>query len=387
VIDQFTVSVVTALVVCVGGVLFLVETLLRRQERAGQLWAVGYLGAILTTLLYLLWAWQPDTWWAVAAGNGAFVVGTGSMWLGCRQFNARSVRWSGLAVAASVVVVAAAAALEGPDGGDWAGALWMFAALAVFAGLACAECFRGELGETGTAVALGLVFGVQSLFYVLRIIVVLTAGVESALFEAALGTLSASALTIILTITSVVCTCILRAVRSGVRGASASGADERGGTALQSADAFGRSLTAVCDKAESRGDLVALTVVRIEELDYIGAAFGLELRDDALAAWRRAAAAAAPTLSQVGELEVGEVAVLSIVDSPSEARREAMALYRAVFEAVSAVTGGVLPAIGVGIALTDGAGYDPAQLRTQARSAAVRAASGLASAVLLFEPR
>ncbi|GAA5030515.1 hypothetical protein ACFQRL_08600 [Microbacterium fluvii] len=383
-IDQFSVSVVTALVVVVSGVLFVFETLLRRQERSGQLWALGYLAAILTTLLYLVWAWQPDIWWAVALGNASFVIGTGSMWLGCRQFNDRSVIVSGVLVAAAAAAAGVAAALPGADGGDWAGAAWMFIALALGAGAACVECFRGALGATGTAVALGLVFGLQAAYYTARTVVFFAAGPESDLFQTWFGTLMTSCLTVVLTITAVVCTCLLRASRASLRGTAPLAAGAVDG--IRSEAGFSAALAAICDKARARQQLVAVTVLHLEELDYIAAAFGLDVQEELLLTWRSSVLRSAPTLSATGEIGPGELAVVSIVLAPADARREGMRLYRSLFEDLSDVTGGVLPAIGVGIALSDGAGYDPDRLVRHARAAATRAASGLASAVLLSEP-
>ena len=93
-LDLSSVLVMTALVVNVSGILFIVETLLRRDEGAGRVWALAFLAGMLTTLAYIVWAQSPDAWWAVAVGNAAFVAGTGCMWLGCRRFNGRRMAWS-----------------------------------------------------------------------------------------------------------------------------------------------------------------------------------------------------------------------------------------------------------------------------------------------------
>ena len=89
ILDPLTQAIMTALVVMVAGVIFISETLLRREEGAGQVWALAYLAAMLTTLAYLGWAATPDMWWAIAVGNMMFVAATGFMWLGCLRFNDR----------------------------------------------------------------------------------------------------------------------------------------------------------------------------------------------------------------------------------------------------------------------------------------------------------
>ena len=68
-LDLYSVLVMTALVVNVSGILFIVETLLRRDEGAGRIWALAFLAAMLTTLAYVIWAQSPEAWWAVAVGN------------------------------------------------------------------------------------------------------------------------------------------------------------------------------------------------------------------------------------------------------------------------------------------------------------------------------
>ena len=132
-LDLASVLIMTALVVNVSGVLFILETLLRRDEGAGRIWSVAFLAAMLTTLAYTVWVQSDGAWWAIAVGNAAFVAGTGCMWLGCRRFNGRRMRWSSILVAAAVVAAALGVAFEGAAGGDWAGVLWMFVPLLGFA--------------------------------------------------------------------------------------------------------------------------------------------------------------------------------------------------------------------------------------------------------------
>ena len=78
-LDLASVVLMTALVVNVSGVLFIAETLLRRDEGAGRIWALGFLAAMLTTLAYTMWTQDPSAWWAITVGNAAFVAGTGCM--------------------------------------------------------------------------------------------------------------------------------------------------------------------------------------------------------------------------------------------------------------------------------------------------------------------
>src|SRR5690606_15144142 len=159
---------------------------------------LGFLSAMLTTLAYTVWSQTPGAWWAIAVGNAAFVAGTGCMWLGCRRFNGRAIGWPSGLVVAGVLAAGAAVAVEGSAGGDWAGAVWMFVALLVFAAAGSAECMRGALRESRTAWVLAAVLGLQALYYISRTTVFLTSGPESALFENGFGTVPTSVLTVAL---------------------------------------------------------------------------------------------------------------------------------------------------------------------------------------------
>ncbi|WP_424448018.1 diguanylate cyclase domain-containing protein [Microbacterium arborescens] len=385
-IDQFTVSLVTAVVVLVCAVLFIFDTLLRRPEQSGRFWAVGFLLAVLTTLFYVIWASAPETAWAVVLGNTASVVGTGLMWLGFRAYNRRSLRLAGGVVALGGVAAAAAAAIDFSQGGDdWSGSFVMFVALCVLAAAASVECFRGALGASRTALPLGLVFGVQALFYAARVVVVATLGYGE-IFHLWVGTIATSILTIVLSITAVVSASVLRAGRVGVRGSDSSAGRDTAHAEIATAAGFRRAVSMNAQRAEARRELMAVLVIELDGLEYIATAFGLDVGDEVVRTWRSTMTANAPTLAVLGEVGSERIGVITVVGSAADARRQAMALYRSLFESLASVEGGVLPAIGIGVALSDVVGYDADALIEAAATTATRASSGVASAVLLAEP-
>lgn len=384
-LDLASVMVVTALVVNVSGVLFILETLLRRDEGAGRIWSLGFLAAMLTTLSYVVWARLDDAWWAVAVGNGAFVAGTGCMWLGCRRYNGRRIAWPSLLVAAGVVAAAVSVAIEGESGGDWAGALWMFVALIVFAGLGAAECLRGALRASRTAWVLGIVLGIQSLYYVSRTTAFLISGPESTLFQAAFGTISTSFLTVTLTIVAVVVTSVLRAARAPMRGYLRPSSPARGEDGIAARDEFAGLLGTLCERAAARNELVAVTAVRIDDLDQISSAFGTEVAGAIAEAWRAGVRRHAPANALVGEDGSSGLVVGLAVPSAEEARREAGRIYRGLFDDLGKVGGGVIPVIGVGVSLSDVVGHRADELVRAAREAAGRAATSVESSVLMAD--
>lgn len=383
-LDLPSVLIMTALVVNVSGVLFILETLLRRDEGAGRIWSVAFLAAMLTTLAYTIWAQSDGAWWAIAVGNAAFVAGTGCMWLGCRRFNRRDMRWSSVLVAGAVAMAAIAVAVD-REAGDWAGALWMFVPLLCFAGAGAVECLRGDMRESRTAWVLGAVLGFQSLYYVSRTTAFVTSGPDSALFQTAFGTISTSYLTVTLTIVAVVVTSVLRASRAPMRGylREARAVDDEQG--ILSDASFAAVLEGLCRRAERRFELIAVTAVRLDDLDQISTAFGSDVAGAVAAAWRTGVRHHAPTNAVVGQDGHTGLVIGLAVASPQEARRQAGAIYRGLFDDLGKVGGGVIPVVGVGVALSESAGYEPAELMRVAREAASRAAANVETSVLVDE--
>jgi hypothetical protein len=384
--DMYSVLVVTALVVNVSGIVFIVETLLRRDEGAGRIWTLAFLAGMLTTLAYLIWTQSPHAWWAVAAGNGAFVAATGCMWLGCRRFNGRRMLWACLLVTAGVGGAAVSAAVEGGSGDPWAGALWMFVPLLGFAAVGAVECYRGALRESRTAWVLGVVLAVQALYYVSRTTAFVTSGPDSPLFQNAFGTVQTSFLTVVLTIVAVVVASVLRAGRAPMRGYLSAAPSEPSGDGILADDAFPAAFTALVGRAQPKAELVGVIAVRIADLDEISTAFGSEVARDVSETWRAGVRRWAPSDALVGDDAAAGMLVGAIMGSARQAESRGGDIYRGLIDALGEVAGGVIPVVGVGIALSSTVGYDVAELIDVARATAARAAASVDAAVLLGEP-
>jgi hypothetical protein len=382
-LDLASVLVTTALVVNVSGILFIIETLLRRDEGAGRVWALAFVAAMLTTLAYLVWVQSPGAWWAIAVGNGAFVAGTGCMWLGCRRFNGRRMAVPSAVVGAAVLAAAIAVLAEGPEGGDWAGALWMFVPLLAFAGIGAFECLRGALAESRTAWVLGAVLGFQSLFYISRTTAFLTSGPDSALFQNAFGTVPTSFLTVTLTIVAVVVTSVLRATRAPMRGYLRPSGPEAERDGIVTDDVFASTMAAICRRADHRSELVGVIGVRLDELDQISTAFGSDVARAVSDTWRAGVRRHAPANAVVADDGPAGLLVGVVVDSAHDARRVAGAIYRGLFEDLGRVGGGVIPVVGIGVGLSDTGGSDAEGLIRIAREAATRAAMSVETSVLV----
>lgn len=382
-LDLVTSAVMTALVVFVAGTVFLLETVLRRDEAAGRAWALGFLGAILTSLLYLAWAADPTAFWAVVAGNSAFVAGTGAMWIGCRLYNGRR---NGLAIGMIAVlsaVTAVATVLEQPSLDDWAGAAWTFAALVVVAGAAGIECFRGSLGGMRTAWVLGAVFAIEAVYFSFRLLAFLLIGPDDPFFQTWFGSVVVGMLTVLLMIVAVVVTSVLRAGRAELRHQRALAGTEDAVTGILTEKRLRAALDSLTATAEARGVALAVIEVRLDDLAHIATAFGEDARREAIVVWREAVRSHAPLFSVMGEDGEGGIALVTTASSPSTARREAMTLYRGSFDALGQLSGVGLPVVGVGVALTEIVGYEPETLLRVARTSAVSGFSSADSAVVV----
>ncbi|WP_245570337.1 hypothetical protein [Microbacterium luticocti] len=366
--DLPSVVMMTAVVVTVTAAVFILETILRRDEGAGRLWSVAFLSGTVSTLAYLVWAFDRGAWWAVAVGNAAYVAVAGLLWLGCRSFNGRRMPQAGALTAVGIVAAGVAALAAGPDGGDWAGAVVMFCGIALFCVLGCVECLRGELTRTRSAWALAAVLGVDGAYFVVRTVVFLAAGPDSDLFRTWFGTVTACVLLVTFTIVSLTVTSVLRAGRTPVRSveqiARSTGAD----TGVMRYEQFAIAARGLLTRAAWHDELVAVFAVRIDDLDQISTAFGSEVAHGIVEAWRRGVRRHTPAAARVGEDGTRGLVVATVVLSAAEARRIATTIAQGVFEELRAVPGSVIPVVGVGLALSDTLGDDLDTLLAAARA-------------------
>lgn len=382
-LDLFTVTLLTALVVIVTSTVFILGMLARKDEGVGRVWALAFLAGLLTTISYVMWASAPDAWWAVAAGNGAFVASTGCMWLGCRRFNGRVMRIPSIAVAAAVALTSGAVLVAGPTGGDWAGAPVMFVCIMTFAALGSAECLRGDMGQDRNAWGLSFVLGLQCAFFVARTIVFFIEGPEGVIFLGWFDTVPSSFLTITLSIVA----CVVTSVMLGGR-ARLSGFVDPDSLSLSEDDVlpdvtFAHVLLDQSVRARRRGDAVGVISLRIDDLPAISTAFGSEAAASVSSAFRAVVRRFAPTSSYVGQDGPTGLLVGIQPDNPAEARRTATRIRRGLFDELAGVVGVVIPVVGVGVALSSSVGYEPTALMRAARAAAREAAESPEASVVL----
>ncbi|MEQ6897291.1 hypothetical protein [Microbacterium sp. KR10-403] len=378
-LDLTSVLAMTALTVSISGAVFITDTVVRRDDAVGRIWAGAFLAGPLALLAFLVWAQDRSAWWAVAIGNAAFVSTISMMWLGCRRYNERRMGVASAAVTAGAALVAVVVLVAGPHGGDWAGAGETYALLAVFGVLGCVECLRGALRATRVAWTLAVVLALHSAFCLVRLVVFVAAGPDSAFFVTWLSTIPASFVTVTLTIVALVTASVLRAGRVPIRGlrmltgprartaaemARATGAD----SGVLVAEQFWIALQGLLTRASWHNELVAVFAVRVDDLQRIATAFGTEAASDIARAWRESVRHHVPAAARVGEDGPSALLVSTVVVSAADARRAAERISQGAFEDLRTVPGAVLPTVGVGVALTDEQGWDATALVARARA-------------------
>lgn len=383
-LDLFSVNVMTAAVVLIVGVIYVSETLIRRDEVSGRHWSGAFLAGILTTIAYVIWS-AGGGWAAIAAGNAAFVAATGFIWIGCRSYNGNRTGWAYATVGAGMAIAFVAVAAAGPDGGDWAGVVWMYAVLTVLASLGVWETARGRLAQTRTTIALGVVLGVEAVYTAARAIAFLMLGPDDSTFEMWFASIPASFVTIALVITAAIVTSILRAGRAGMRGytnlVAADGPDR-----ILTEPQFRATVTDVLERAAEKGIGIGVIAMRIDDLPFIAKAFGNEVGRHVAVAARDAVRRTVEPLAIIGDDGATVLWVCDTAWDATEARRQATRLATAVFEALRAVPDAVVPVVGIGVAVAQDFGYSAGDLIHAADAASVRSAKTGDISVLIAEP-
>ncbi|MFK4731233.1 diguanylate cyclase [Agromyces mediolanus] len=353
-IDLYTVQLATSTVTIIAGLMFILDTVLRRPDAAGRLWAVSFMGGMLTSISYAVWILVPGAWWAVGVGNGAMVLTAGLLWSGARAFNARNdLLWVPLvaATAAGVAVVA-----EGPDGGDWAGALPLFFALAAFSALGAAESLRRPMRSHWAARGLTVSFIVVALYYAFRTAAFLLVGPGDTLFRTFFGSEASAFVMMTLIIVMTVSLVILRSDRPAEGGGD--GAHWAEGEVL-APPAMRRLVEDQLERANFHDDQLVFLRVGLDEVEAINTAFGRSasaaLADRFTAAVRRYA----PPTAAVGAIDGGgELLVVAPFPRMADARRAAIALQAGIGEQTMVEADGLRLSASIGMAGSDAEGYD-----------------------------
>lgn len=371
-IDLYTIQLAMTTVTIVAGVMFILDAFLRRTDRPGRIWAIAFMAGILAAFSYATWTVQPDAWWAVAVGNAAMVLVPALLWSGSRAFNGRSdLLWVDAAAAA---VAAGAVVADGRDGGDWAGAVPMFALIAAFAALAAAESLREPMRGNWPARGLTVIFIVVAAFYGTRAVVLAALGPEHLWFRTLLGTEASAFVLIALVIVALVSLVILQNERMPRRSRRNRGMElSYNADAVLNDDSLREIVEDWLERANFHDEQLVFMRVELDDLTTLNTAFGRPIAERLLAEFAAAVRRYASPHSDIGAIAPGVLIVVAPFERLEQAAESAEAVQQALRRNRIDAAEGLRLSASIGLAGTDYVGYDYDDLMRAAAEAAGRA--------------
>lgn len=375
VFDVLSLQTASSLVILVSAVLYLLDTLMLRDALPGRLWATAFLAGVFSAVCYLVWVSVPGAFVALALGNGAFVAATAFIWLGSVAFNGRPLRIPLIITAVGLAVVVVLALVDGPSAGDWAGAVALFLANALFAVLGAIETRRGAIGRRWSAAALTTILAIEAAWFFVRTIVFVSQGPDSPVFLTYFGTSVSAFLTMSLVVAAVVVTSVLRTSESALRGNPETRQliVDRNGVLLR--ESFGAVLTILVARARAAGEDLCVIGIRVDDLRRVATAFGPEEAEEMARAFRASVRRHAPTMALVGETDATGLAVAFSTAGATDHRRIVRVLHEQLVADLSDLGTSVVPVVGIGVALASVDGADGPTLVDRADANASHAAS------------
>lgn len=382
-IDLYTIQLAMSTVTIVAGVMFILDTVLRTTDRAGRIWALAFMSAILTSFAYATWIVVPDAWWAVAVGNAGVVLTPALLLSGCRAFNGRSgYLWIGLvgAGAAALAVIVA-----GPDGGEWAGAALMFLLVAVFSGLGAAETLRAPMRGNWTARGLTAMFVIVGLFYAARATVFVARGPDDPVFSAALGTEASAFVLMSLIIVTLPSLIILQSERVPSLKGRNDLTPSYNADAVLNQDSFRDIVADWLDRANFHDEQLVFMRVELDEVEALDTAFGRSVGVQLLTDFTRAVRRYASPHSDIGLVAAGALVVVAPYARLEQAVADGESVQQGLRQNPLEAAQGLRLSASIGIAGTDFFGYDFDRLMKAATDAAADARASGGDALVIAE--
>ncbi|MGO1583304.1 MAG: GGDEF domain-containing protein [Actinomycetaceae bacterium] len=367
-LDTFTLQAIAGLIVLTVTILFVVDARTRGEDDVDRIWGGAFAAALTGSFAFVVAASSPQLWWANGYGNGAVVLTTFLMWNGTRAWTGRRPLLAVSAGAGSLAVLATLA--EGPDGGAWAGGWAMLLGASVGGILAGTELLRARRRRSPVVVLLAAVVLAAGAFYLLRFVLILTAGPDSHVFRRWAGTAASSIVIIALITCAAFCMIAMRGqdIRAERR-------EQRNYDPMTGA----RTVLSFRPRAQSAivGDRathqpVSMVTLDLDDHERIATAFDRSVADDAVITVGEVVRRLLPPRSLIGreDSRTGFDVLLSR-HSVAEARLWAEQVRTELLDAPLAVeTGRLRLRMSIGIACDETAGYDLDDLAQVCRDAA-----------------
>lgn len=347
---------------------YIVTTLTRRDRGAVRLWALAYLFVVVGMALAALGSVADGgVWtrvWATSLGSAVQVGAMGVFMLGLRAFTRRPTDGPSYLVIALALLTAGISLWTQQSVDARPGEAWTLLASGALALGASYHAVRaGSMGRTVAAiVATG--FGLWAAHAIARAVMLVAApGSAAPWIETGADALELGGGALIAVGTF--------AAREAMRFSRVR--TSRPQAILQVAE-FRDALTDVLRRAAPRLELIAVIAVRVEDFRAVRVSFGAQVGDRLQSALRDAVRAFASPLALVGLAEDPAVVYVATTgSSPTDVRRQAGLVYRAVIRQFGTDGALVVPGAGVGVALSSVLGYSATSLIAAAERSAHQA--------------
>jgi diguanylate cyclase len=330
-VDLPTALLVSGLVIVLCGLIFVLNTAMRRNDASGRLWSLGFISGMLAAICYAMWAVAPDYWWINAIANGTYLLSVAAIWSGSRVFNGRlrSFLWIGLAAGGVVLLLTS---LEGPDGGPWAGSIPLFAGLSAFGALTGYETLRSRMRRNLNARVLGIAMWFFALFQLARLVLFVAQGPYSPTFSTYFGTPVATIVTVVLVVLGTVAVSVLQAERSGARALGDVTVGVYSTVGVLSASSFMQQWADQVERAAFNRDRLAMVAMDVDNLPQMNTAFGRNFGDTAIRSVAQMIRHHTPTTAILGHPGAGRFVIIMVTTAPSDAERLAIRLQTALVD-------------------------------------------------------
>ncbi|MBG6237113.1 diguanylate cyclase (GGDEF)-like protein [Mycetocola sp. CAN_C7] len=362
VFDLQTLLITSGMIVAICGVSFIVNTVFGRNDPPGRLWSAAFTAGILTTVSFAVWGATPAAWWAIAVGNGSLVLAMGCVWDGSRLFNGRSSRFLIVAVGAGLTGVAAA--VQGPDGGDWAGGVVMLFGVALFATLAGIEALTGRMRRKLNARILASLMLIVGAYYATRGVVFIVASPESELFRDFFGTEVTTFVTILFVIVASTSMSILRA--DHVAADSRLEVEQIGWNGILPGPLFVSAAVDRVRRANRVGERTFFVGAEIDNLEDMNTAFGRSFGDGAIVSFMSILHDHLPATALLGDRQAGRFTAIIHAESLEQVHGILDDVRAALVESPIEPASGLRLSVSWGVIKLDGGEPDIEALTTEA---------------------
>ncbi|MDY7529147.1 MULTISPECIES: diguanylate cyclase [unclassified Cryobacterium] len=316
--DSTTLFIVSALIVVLCGVSFILNTALNRNDAAGKLWSLAFIAGIAVAFGYGVAIIGASNWWGLVVGNVGLVVLSGAFWSGSRLYNSReSLLWT---VGAAGAVVAIWTLVTAPGGDGWGASGVTWAAMAAFGALAGSEALRGRLGRNINGRILGLSLWILTVYTSARVVALIVLGHDHPDFSRFFGTGSASIVNMSLIVVGSIAISILRAEKLGNNAVGDFTDGIHSAAGVMTSGAFVQAATDHIERADRWQLGLAVIGADIDNLPEINTAFGRAAGDAAIARFAQTLRYSAPVMALIGHPAAGSFLILVSVSSATEAR-------------------------------------------------------------------